>query len=798
MKTSPQFSKLLALSVALSIATAASADAATGWVIRTLQPETQMPAELEKWTNPPYNLQPVCINGYELSGTARFSALYVKPSDDIPVLTAVSLSESHMVQVDAIRQDAGYRLIWLNGFGVGSEARYSAIWKKTNGAAQRISLGRTLSEHQADNTSMEGNGYRLSGVSSYTVNGSPQHAGWWNYSPFASIQTDVVYSKTAAEYQTAFNAHPASQGWRLTSVSGYTVANTERFTAMFKKVPGSAPWWSMNGLDTANFDAANNNAHYTGYRPAFLHTYPFENAAKASAVWEHDHGLAPQWSGAISSAIAEYMETNQRPGLSFAITRRGRLIYASGFGFANTSTGEIVGPRHRFRTASVSKPITAVAVVRALEQFPGGLNSFVFGDGALLGNDYGTSTYSDFEKAIRVRNLLNMTSGWHNDGKLWYHDETSWGSDNGPAIDWQLDNSSVFEPGRYARYTNINYVTAARVVEKLSGQTYENYVKNEIFAPCGVTDIAVGNRRKADRQAREVVYYPDTEDSGPYLIDPRRMDGSTAWIAKPMDLLLFARRMDQDETHTDILSDANMTAMRTPSGAEPYQGNAGMNPDTYGLGWYSAGNPIQWWGHNGSMAGSTAYLVTREDGVSWAYMSNGQHGLDAGSGQLAQLVNGLIANIDAAGAWPGENYDLYAGVNNEYDAWRNQYFTALERSQPGLQESVWGFAADPDSDGLENGAEAYFGKNPLVPDRSPVTLIRSGDTLTIRWQRSVAERNVVPTVDVSLNMTTWLAGLGTTIQRRDDLITSVGYRWEEIVVNAGLGKRFYRLRFDPR
>lgn len=787
---------IFSLALTIWIATAVLGQAATGWVVRSGLTEAQMPAEVTKWTGAPYNLQPVCVSGYEIAGVARFSELFVQPTDNVAVLSSFALTEAAMSLTNASRQTNGYRLIWLNGFGLGTEARYNAIWKKTNGATQQIRLGQTLAQHQADDNTFRSQGYSFGGVSSYTVNGSPLHAAWWNDTNGFSVVTDVVYSQTAAQYQAAFNAHPASAGWRLTSVSGYTVGGAERFTAIFRQSSGP-PWFALNGLGSGNFDASNDNAHYTGFRPAFLQTYPISGAPRANAVWQYDHGLTPDRTGAISSAVLDYMNTYAKPGLSLAITRRGRLVYASGFGYADTSTGDLVGPLNRFRIASVSKPFTAVAVLHALERFPGTLNSFVFGTGALLGTDFGTPPYYAAVGAIRVRNLLNMTSSWVNDGLLWYHDMPSWGSDNLPAIDYQVDSAAtVGMPGDYYQYANVNFVTAARIIEKLSGQTFENYVKNEILAPCGVTDMAVGNRLQVDRQAREVTYYGGNETPPPYMIDPRRMDGSTAWIAKPMDLLLFARRMDNDATHTDILLGASMADMRTPSGAPVYN-DPGHYADNYGLGWASSGSPITSWSHNGSMAGTTADLVTRTDGISWAYASNTRAGGDDYSSNFFNLINGLIDNIEAANAWPLDGYDLYSHVNTAYDPWRDQYFTALERSEPGLQATVWGFSADPDQDDVGNGAEAYLGRNPLAGERAPFTLIKSGSNMTVRWLRSTTDRQVVPIVETSSNLTTWLQPIGVTIQPRTDLIAPVGYRYEEIVVAVTPSRRHYRLRFEP-
>jgi len=66
------------------------------------------------------------------------------------------------------------------------------------------------------------------------------------------------------------------------------------------------------------------------------------------------------------------------PGASVAIAKDGKLIYARGFGFADVKSAEVVQPYHRFRIASISKPLTATAIFKLIEQHKISLNDKVF------------------------------------------------------------------------------------------------------------------------------------------------------------------------------------------------------------------------------------------------------------------------------------------------------------------------------------------------------------------------------------------------------------------------------------
>ena len=109
------------------------------------------------------------------------------------------------------------------------------------------------------------------------------------------------------------------------------------------------------------------------------------------------------------------MQQYDVPGLSLAVGRAGALVYEDAFGWAHRETREPVTPMHLFRIASVTKPITSVAIFSLIEQSRVQLTDRVFGPGAITGTDYGSPPYNPQVDEITVEHLLTHTCGaWSN------------------------------------------------------------------------------------------------------------------------------------------------------------------------------------------------------------------------------------------------------------------------------------------------------------------------------------------------------------------------------------------------
>jgi CubicO group peptidase (beta-lactamase class C family) len=164
----------------------------------------------------------------------------------------------------------------------------------------------------------------------------------------------------------------------------------------------------------------------------------------------------------------------------------------------------------------------------------------------------------------------------------------------------------MYAPGTRYAYSNFGYCLLGRIMEKISGMRYEEYVHQNVLRLCGVTAMSIGGKTSAAR-LREVTYFGPGE---PYLLDPKRMDSHGGWIASPTDLVEFALRVDGLPNPPDILQTSTLAEMNTPTAANP----------NYAKGWCVNSANNKW--HNGGMPGTSSILVKTASGMSWAATAN--------------------------------------------------------------------------------------------------------------------------------------------------------------------------------
>lgn len=324
---------------------------------------------------------------------------------------------------------------------------------------------------------------------------------------------------------------------------------------------------------------------------------------------------------AISELARQFMAQYKIPGFSVAVARHGQFVYRGGFGFADNAKGERVTPQHLFRIASLAKPITSVAIFSLIEKGKLRLDAPVFGEGGLLGFDYGT-TYSEPVKKITLTHLLTHTCGGWEKGqgdpmflnpKMNHKDLITW-----TLLHQPLKNA----PGTQYGYSNFGYCLVGRIVEKITGRSYADFVQQEVLAKCDIRNMRLAGNTLEDRAAGEVVYYGQNKQN-PYNINVTRMDSHGGWIAKPSDLVQFLMHVDGFTTTPSILAADSLKTMTTPSSINP----------GYAFGW-CVNKARNYW-HNGSLAGTTTIMVRTASGLCWAGFANTRtDGIDAALDQL--------------------------------------------------------------------------------------------------------------------------------------------------------------------
>jgi CubicO group peptidase (beta-lactamase class C family) len=338
---------------------------------------------------------------------------------------------------------------------------------------------------------------------------------------------------------------------------------------------------------------------------------------------------------AVDNAVKNFMSTYGVPGVAIAVTKGEKLVYAKAYGQVGPSDTHPVTNDSLFRIASVSKPFTSAGIMRLIEQGKLTMGSTVFGASGIL-SEYASANLAALTD-ITIDQLLHHTSGnWPNDGNDPMFQQTS--LDAHALIQWTLDN----QPDRGMRgqyfYSNFGFCVLGRVIEKLSGKTYEQFIHDEIFSAAGITDMTIAGNTLADRKPNEVIYATTAGDGDPYGMNVARMDSHGGWLASATDLMRFMVRVDGFSAKPDFLKASTETVMTTGSA-----GNA-----NYACGW--AVNASHNWWHTGSLPGTATELIRGANGFNWAILTNKR---GPNSSQMGTDIDQLLwpAVTDSSTPW---------------------------------------------------------------------------------------------------------------------------------------------------
>jgi CubicO group peptidase (beta-lactamase class C family) len=309
----------------------------------------------------------------------------------------------------------------------------------------------------------------------------------------------------------------------------------------------------------------------------------------------------------VDNAVTKFMATWSVPGMSVAVIHNDKLIYLKSYGRMSAADTTSIKNTSLFRLASVSKQITSVAIMKLIEAGKLTLDTRVFGPSSIFGSDY-TGKHVKELADITIGQLLHHTTGnWPNDGTDPMFLQP--GYTQTQLINWVTDNY----PDRGLRgqyyYSNFGYCLLGRVIEKLSGQSYEQYCKDVVLTPSGITDMSIGGNTLADRKVNEVTYNGQGED--PYNMNVARMDSHGGWLATAKDMARFLAHVDgYSGGVADILLPATIVTMTTGSAGNP----------NYACGW-AVNSANNWW-HNGSLPGTMTEIIRANNGFCWVMLCN--------------------------------------------------------------------------------------------------------------------------------------------------------------------------------
>lgn len=452
--------------------------------------------------------------------------------------------------------------------------------------------------------------------------------------------------------------------------------------------PHQLGWVYRLNLSQVAFRRAEREFESAGYRLAVTDSVRWDDREWHSGVWVQDAAaeqtlqlpdLPVPISGEENPELAdvdrlmtEFLLGHNVAGATVAIAHRGKLLYSRGFGWADLESETAMSPDSEMRIASVSKPITAVAIMRLAD------------DGALKLSDSVVSWLRKLRlkkpvdqrwNDITILHLLQHTGGWdrmHGSDPVFRPAEaqtvlklrrTARPRD---LVAWQLKEPLDFEPGTRTRYCNFGYCVLGRIVEAASGQDYVDYVTEQLLDALGMSQTRPGRTRLKDRGKREVRCYMQhprrspavwslvagrRKSSQPQVVDRpygawdlEVLDSCAGWVSTAPDLVTFVSQVF-DESSGLLSSEAMATMTEAPGHIDPDA------VSWYGCGWNVVRAPWTGRGHRGpgtvshygTLDGSGALLVRRDDGYAWTVLFNTDR---SSSGELlAPLLDGQIDRL---------------------------------------------------------------------------------------------------------------------------------------------------------
>lgn len=195
---------------------------------------------------------------------------------------------------------------------------------------------------------------------------------------------------------------------------------------------------------------------------------------------------APEWSegslAQLDARLQAVLEDKYAVGTAVGLVIGDELVFARGYRVAKLGTDQPITPRSVFHWASVSKPLVAVAIMQLVQSRQLSLDDRLIEWLPYFEMD------DDRLRDVTLQHLLTHTSGMPD------VEDYEWGkpqTDEGALKRWALaqkDRELLFAPGTEREYSNIGFELLGLVIQEVSGVTFEQFLKENIFDPLSMTD----------------------------------------------------------------------------------------------------------------------------------------------------------------------------------------------------------------------------------------------------------------------------------------------------------------------
>lgn len=330
----------------------------------------------------------------------------------------------------------------------------------------------------------------------------------------------------------------------------------------------------------------------------------------------------------IDKTIERYVKTAKLPGATFVLANKGKIIYSKSYGYGYVEKKVPLKPHHRIKVGGCSKTITAVLIMRLLQEGKLSLEDKVFGPKSIFAKEFPKA--NKVMEPITIRHLLEQTAG-----KGWSDFATKDPEDylkgNNHLNSMRIALSNIKEyskPGKMVYRSSFSYFILGRVIEKLSGMTYLEYIK-DTFKDVIQSEISLAHESNDKDLA---VHYDDRRKISRFYAGAAN-DSSWGIIASPVDFMNILLAIDGNPAQKDVLIDASVKILKSPCSTNRYYGKSWLIDENGDI------------SYNWNSYQSIIAFKMRNDGLTWVFVSNGDSKKGKFSESFRELPDSIIEKL---------------------------------------------------------------------------------------------------------------------------------------------------------
>lgn len=577
----------------------------------------------------------IALNVYGSPSSPRYNAVWVKRAGAAYLAFHGVRAADYQSRFDQAVA-SGLAPVLVSATGSGASTVFAAVFEQGIPGPWLARHGLNRAAFESANTTAVQGGMALRSMAVYGSSGDPRYAGVWHSRP-AGVVTHLRALNDAASYQAVFDAETSLPFFRPRFVS---VAEDRRLAAVFSNdIVGRVV--ARHGLTASQYQQEFDRNLADGLFPICVSAGGIGASARFAAIFaERDIAFAREWSAtgarpnalAVTEQIVEvFMKTHSVRSAQLTILRNGAVALERAYTWSEPGTRR-TGVRDRMLLASCSKIFVTAAVQRLYNQFTGRdlrprltATRRVY---PLLGFTGPMDARSD---RITIQQLLDHRAGYTNTPTDPTYDMRNIARDLGlsraptpveVARRIYATRNLTNNPGAIYSYSNFSYLVASLVVEQVSGTPYFDFVRRNLLAPLGITDVAeCPTAGPAGRPGNQVV----PEDDGLGLSTLRPADN----VQVPA--VFGGDQMRKESAHGSCGLASSATALALFIREHAVWGMGGRTVSR----------------RYGSTPGARSAAVSRADGVDWVMIFNTRVGIE--DDEWNTLVDEIESSLDG---WP--------------------------------------------------------------------------------------------------------------------------------------------------